>query len=424
MNENISSIDFTLRAEKTLYAVVNSLAFEQNDSEQIFNSLLNKQLKCHSFGDYLKRYIYNHHEFGVPFDEVELSMFQIYICDAFIRTRTPNSFFRESSAKIKALSKNWLTQKTVSRKIVFLLGFALKMYTEDVNDLLTKGLQEQKYNPYDPFEVICWYCHTKGYGYDEFERLYSTFVQNRPNCIEDSIKDIKSIDTERFPKIKNEVDLDMYLQQLITSDCQFLSERAAKNHFNLLMKKAKEIVADIYNRDILLNHKNEMSDYRDALYKSDKICREDIDKLVDEKNTQIKMLSSEDITESDLEKIISSAIPIDKKGNLTPSKKSKLHEQFQGKRFSRQRIKDILTGKIEISRFDLITLNFFVLSQDEEMLKLDKKRRSAEFVDCGFRELYVGNPYECFLLMCMLSIYPLGTYADVLELSYNQSSEI
>ena len=31
--------------------------------------------------------------------------------------------------------------------------------------------------------------------------------------------------------------------------------------------------------------------------------------------------------------------------------------------------------------------------------------------------LYIANPYECFLLMCILTDGPLGTYADVWELS-------
>ena len=40
---------------------------------------------------------------------------------------------------------------------------------------------------------------------------------------------------------------------------------------------------------------------------------------------------------------------------------------------------------------------------------------------CGMSGIYIVNPYECFLLMCLLSDDPLGTYADVWELSYSQS---
>jgi len=39
--------------------------------------------------------------------------------------------------------------------------------------------------------------------------------------------------------------------------------------------------------------------------------------------------------------------------------------------------------------------------------------------DCMMGELYVVNPYECFLLMCILSDCPLATYADVWEMSFD-----
>ncbi len=56
----------------------------------------------------------------------------------------------------------------------------------------------------------------------------------------------------------------------------------------------------------------------------------------------------------------------------------------------------------------------------------NKRERYFSFINstnrllegCGLGELYISNPYECFVLMCLLSEDPLGTYADVWELSY------
>ena len=45
---------------------------------------------------------------------------------------TPASF-TPTTAKLSALSKNWLTRQTVKRNVVFLLGFGLDMSVEDVN---------------------------------------------------------------------------------------------------------------------------------------------------------------------------------------------------------------------------------------------------------------------------------------------------
>lgn len=112
---------------------------------------------------------------------------------------------------------------------------------------------------------------------------------------------------------------------------------------------------------------------------------------------------------------------------MTPSKASKLNEQFSGKRFSRQRIGDILSGDAEVTRFDLITLNFFVFSQKLDVYPEPKVRylqfhesMDAILEKCFLGKMYVQNPYECFVLMCILSDDPLGTYADVWELSYNK----
>ena len=42
---------------------------------------------------------------------------------------------------------------------------------------------------------------------------------------------------------------------------------------------------------------------------------------------------------------------------------------------------------------------------------------------CGMGPLYIANPYECFILMCLLSEDPLGTYSDVLEVSYRSAAK-
>ena len=72
-----------------------------------------------------------------------------------------------------------------------------------------------------------------------------------------------------------------------------------------------------------------------------------------------------------------------------------------------------------------MTLNFFIFSQDVKYAE-DNKNRYIAFVDstneilseCMMGEMYVTNPYECFLLMCILSDCPLATYADVWEMSF------
>ena len=48
---------------------------------------------------------------------------------------------------------------------------------------------------------------------------------------------------------------------------------------------------------------------------------------------------------------------------------------------------------------------------------------AALLAACGYGGLYVATPYECFILMCILSEDPLSTYCDVWEMSYLSGPE-
>lgn len=156
-NYAIGDLDFTDAAWEFLYDAVDDAQFLDKDAQLIYNTLRHR-LKTRSFGDYLKRYIYLKAELTEPFAEVPLKEYQLIIRSAFSDNHTPPSF-APTTAKLSALSKNWLTQQTVKRNVVFLLGFGLNMSADDVNMFLTKALREQEVNPKNPFEVICWYCY-------------------------------------------------------------------------------------------------------------------------------------------------------------------------------------------------------------------------------------------------------------------------
>ena len=78
----------------------------------------------------------------------------------------------------------------------------------------------------------------------------------------------------------------------------------------------------------------------------------------------------------------------------------------------------------EVERFDLIALLFFLNSMptDDEFPNhrciryIDEANRMLK--DCGMSELYPVNGYEAFILMCLLTEYPLEAYCAVWEKSY------
>lgn len=422
---DIKDFDFTEAAWESLYNVVDDTVFLEQDAEVIYNSLKHR-LKFIPFGDYLKRYIYLKAGLEGSFADIPLKEYQSIIKSAFSDNHTPPSF-TPTTAKLSALSKNWLTQQTVKRSVVFLLGFGLNMSVEDVNMFLTKALREPEVNPKNPFEVICWHCYKNKYNYLKFEKLWDLYNSTPANSV-----DVGLIYSEHTIGVRNsmfsvndDATLIAHISKLKTSDNVSRISITSRECFDALYNEVRDLIAELYNQTEDEQHIDALLEYQDKLSRSDRLydCEkiERIKKFRDEKRT----FTRGDITESDIEHIICASIPTDRHGNLTPSKASKLNELFAGKRFSRQRIGEILSGNAEITRFDLITLNFFVFSQKLNVYP-EAKQRYTRFLEstneilekCFMGNLYIQNPYECFVLMCILSIDPLGTYADVWELSY------
>lgn len=426
MRENeVQQFDFTGDAWESLYAVVDHAKFSDKDAQLIYYSLRH-QLKVRFFGDYLKRYIYQKAGLTQPFSEVSLKEYQLIIRSAFLDNHTPQSFV-PTTAKLSALSKNWLTQQTVRRNVVFLLGFGLAMSVDDVNTFLTKALQEQEINPKDPFEVTCWYCYKHRFNYLKFEQLWQIYKATPADSLDMGL--IYSEHTigmrHSMHSLHNDAALMAYLAKLKENKTISKISFAARQCFDALYNEAKDLVARLYNTSEEERQHTAVQEYIHRLSLNDRMYEVEKRDRIDRFRRSQKVFHREDITESDLERMICASIPKDRHGNLTPGRISALNEQFSGKRFSRQRIGNILSGNAEVTRFDLITLNFFVFSQKLDIYPNPKTRyiqfqtsMDAILEKCFLGEIYVQNPYECFILMCILSDDPLCTYADVWELSY------
>ena len=136
---------------------------------------------------------------------------------------------------------------------------------------------------------------------------------------------------------------------------------------------------------------------------------------------------AEEISPADLEKIICCGIPMTSSGNLQKMSVSLLNKHFNQKRFSRQRIEKLIHRQVTVDRFDLITLLFFIYTQ--EMADDEPEIRCKKYMDeindllgqCHMSALYPVNAYEAFILMCLLSDSPLSTYSEIWELSYQNS---
>ncbi|MBQ6375005.1 MAG: hypothetical protein IJJ45_11055 [Clostridia bacterium] len=421
--DELQTSEFTDRAMESFYGAVDDPYFRDRDQFLIYDAL-RTGLRLVPFGDHLKRYIHEKAQLEGDYQQIPLKEYQEIILTAFSENDVPPAFY-PTTARLSALAKNWLTQQTVKRSVVFLLGFGLGMSEADVDDFLTKALREPVIDPKDPFELICGYCFRNGLGYLKYRALWERFEAMPVN--EDAPADAlfgehTVLVRGSAAKIRSEAELIAWLRRMRRTDSTRRQSVAARDAFDRLYREAQARVADIFNA-------SEGDEGRRRAHREDPPSDDGMrdDRSGSEIRRSDRRCRPEDITPSDIERVICSAVPMGTHGNLAPARDSSLSGQFAGKRFSRQHVSEVLAGRAPIDRFDLITLNFFIYSQLLEQY-VNPRRRYSSFIEstnrllrgCGMGDLYVANPYECFILMCLLSDDPLGTYADVWEMSYRQ----
>ena len=366
MIEDLELIDFTNNALEAMYDTMESEEFlNEHEAEAIYKTLVTK-LNGIPFCDYLKRYVYRKAELPGTWNTISDDDYVCMILSSFEENAAPMSF-EPTTAKRTAMVRNWLRQGMVTRKTVLILGFGLRMTDEEVDDFLTKALREPQLNPKDPLEAICWYCFKNRLRFSAFQRLWKGAATGEGASVpvEEDTQRLRAI----LYSVKTEEELLRYVRALFTADGQLKSGLTALRFFEELLGMLGE---------------------GEAL---------------------------------DPEKLLYETIPRDQHGNLITMKGSSLSDLFSSKRLSRQRISRIRTGKSSVNRFDLITLNFLVYGGKEIPLA---QRRYIEFIEttdqillkCGMGPVSAANPYECCLMMCMLSDDPVDTCAEVLSMSY------
>ena len=387
--------DFTRIGQSRLARLIEDGLSEDDDSDMIYHCLKNN-MQMVSFGDYLRRYIFRRLGRTGDYTSISLHEYRQILMESFRETYTPRSFHK-TTTRFSTLAEGWLTKPSVSRETVFLLGFGLNMPLEDVSAFLTDALKEQDFNTYDPREVIFWYClkNRKGAGeaihyLEEYDRM--DFEEDHTQGDPDSTIVIR----EKVFRMKDEKDLKAGLRYLLSTERSYPFSRTCLRTFQELYQEARMLAWE---------SENETFD-----------------------NKQAKKLA--DFSHGEFEKKLYAGISADKSGNLRKASASDLQKFLSQKRLSRQRISQILSGKTRVSRYDLMTLVFYNISMECDPDTKTEKRFNAfvsavnEVLDrCYMGRLNIANPYESFLLMCMLTNGPLIAFGDVWDYSYENDQE-
>ena len=387
LQKTIRDYDYTRKAVRHLYRTVTGDDFRDMDVVKIYHCLLS-EMELVSFKDYLKRYLYEEAGFDCPFNEVSDQDYAEVIMDSFEQNMAPHSF-TPTTVRWKVTVQRWLTQDNVQRSTVLLLGFGLRMSDKEVSEFLTKVLKETDFDPEDPWEMICRYCFAADKRYAEALRLFKISEELQKS------KSGESVTEEVLNADMTEENLIGYLRYLHQKGTWKQRQTTLRDNFLYLYRKCCELIACMYQDDADINASE-------------------------------KSWKAEDIRPSDVEKVLCDGMPVTKNRNLKKMAGSLLYRHFEQRRLTRQRLEGILKGERTVDRYDLITLQFFISSQNEDD---EPAMRTVYFIDdindilesCGMLKIYLANPYEAFVLMCLLTDYPLMTYYDVWQKSYEEN---
>lgn len=385
--------NFTLTAMKKFYDTIESDQF-QGASEETIYKYLTDIMELVSFKDFLRRYIYDYAGIKENFNQV--TNYTELLLEIFARNHCYDPEDVEEKKKLKKKANRWLTSESVKRENMFYIGFGLDMDHEQISEFLTLVLKEPDFDFTSPAETIYWHCRYNGKSWMEAQKLLEAYENQAsdPSIRENHMWQAMQNDPKMY--VSSEEGLDKYLHYLKQLGVAKKRETQAREVFMNLYKRAQELCAKHLNR------------YPDL-----------------EKGKNQTTLKAEDINPSRMESILYSGVPVTDNGNLMSY--AKLKEQFKSKRLSRARINGILGGK-PIERFDLITLIFLIYALDEEKLEKSAPARFNEFIDetndllleAGMIELYPVNPYEAFVMMCVVSEDLLDTFSGVWEKSYDE----
>lgn len=382
---SIKAYNYTITAIKEFYDTIESDQFRHASGDTIYQ-YLTKVMELVSFKEQLKRYMYEKSGSKEAFSQWDGSNWMLTSFEK-------NGCLEEKTkTELKRQINRWLKAETVKRESMFLIGFGLGMDDKTMTKFLTLVIKESDFDFNHPKEVIYWHClhNGKSYqtagkmleAYEEMEQKAHVREDHRWQAMQNMPKEYLGMEEELWVYLH-------YLKFLNIADQKHLKSRKA---FEKLYHEVQQAVAANSNR------------YSDE---------------------KARMLRPEDVNPGKIESVLYSGVPVTEKGNLQSF--AALKKQFKSKRLNRVRLNELLSGKA-MERFDLITLKFLIEALDEEKLQMHAGPRFTEFVEetndllaeAEMLQLYPVNPYEAFILMCIVSDDPLDTFSTVWERSYDE----
>lgn len=392
--------------------------------QKIFDVLLGQMLDNQlTWGDHIRRYIFDVtgesywrsrlswlKEEKFTINDITDEQLRDFILTAFEKNDMKDRGSIDPQITTSSLKKNlkrWLSSPVtaISRNTCFLFCFGLNADEAGAAYLL-EALREPTFNPRDYKEAIYYYCLCNGEKFSKVEKWLHQCDEIKKKIEIDKTKDSDLVGYTKL--LKNELEeIALATASMKDKDIRFTAYLQALFCTPAVSKQSK-------TRAYELKKIYEMY----APMVSDRYCewidRRNEKQCYDEFEQCLKMYSTDSIQISDtLMKLIDSKIL--KFPALTSSS---LEKKIGSERSS------------EIKREDILTLVFLYCGSREagefrdsegntyEYTRSNYAKRKARFLNmantrlerCGFSDVYLLNPYELFLTVCLLQPDPMTYY--------------
>lgn len=392
------NISYTGRLENNLWDLAYSLdgSYESDDHDEIID-FLNNSSNFRSFGNGLLNVIEK------KYPEISIDVFNViqFIKQKCIDNGVPMSDIASLNTLTNWFEKGMRPKKAESsRKSMFAFAFALELTIDETKDLFHKVYLDRAFNYRNTDEFVYYYCLQHRRTWTDAEQLIAYAVTTSSN---------DSDDIRYTAVIKGEIeqiaDDDELLEYISKYGNDFEKDsQTAKAKFNRLIEEAKSTALKEIER---------FEEYEEVV-----------------KN---KWHSSDNISINLLYTIIIGCDVKGKKGTKTIFGNSCLPKEIKNRfpeaaSFGKKDIGSEELRKVIILLFSYVTW-YKMQSCDTDYGYDDYKQElDTILLDCGFANMYYGNPYDWLFLYCTLfesseesKSQPLTTFRAIIAGALGQS---
>lgn len=387
--ESIKAHEYTRIAEVKLRKVEQNekirKAIYDGDQEEYIRVMEYASRYEVTWGDHIKRYIYEQMVEKDPELKIE-NMSDDFVMDFIKRAFKDNGMTNRGSMEPDGTTKlgnrlpQWMKSRVTSieRKTCFLFGFGLNMDVEQVKYMLTHVLRQDDFNARDYKEVIYYWCFKQNLQYEGVVTWLNKYknIQAEAMTLKNAEPKTDILQNELL-SIQDEAGFVKYLTRIKRLSCNSKRSRTQANELKWLSTQLVECLSCEEYSYV------ELAECLNRVWVDNVQIPKIIEKMVEDKVISLPSLSN----------------------------------KFLGKRIS--------WDEANIQRNEILTLVFlfcaYNLNMEEKEGVVDYAERKANFVYeantsleyCGFDRVSLLNPYEMFLVSCLLQKSPFEYFVAV-----------